>query len=718
MSFRRIIKALVAAVLGGILFGVMYTDAHETAQGGKLLRLDLLAAGFSALALAAGLLSFFHDERQGVRRVPGPLAVTLWILSIVLVSGVILHPRFFFIEWAGKRWDVSYDHGFYRWLLFSIIMVPLLTKLKSRSWAAVLLILVYAQYYAFSSLMKETHGLALYRDDHPSFMFRLHEFTATFPLLLNYNPFWNGGVESFVGVSSGIASVGLPLYPLLKVYAVEDCYTPGLGLLFIVVMPWVAVAGLRVAGCRLSGAFAGGILALAAGCVFFLWMLHFGTVGAAFSSFFIMPLSAVSMGVVWLNRSRWYHFVFLAVCACMLLLWPPGALMAAPLALSFLLSLKKLSRKKVVFLSGAAACTGLLVLHHFLVILLRGDELMTYVTDKSASFGLKAFLDGVGVLVRAINRINPLIVYFGATGLIFSPCRSMRKWMGPVIVWLAVLAGWGAYVEPKMQLERMIIPMAFALVVPAAFACGRIFDSRGGMSILARAFLAGLLLMCGRSAGQFYGNKSAASYVAVNEQLHNAVEWIEANVPEGSRLLFAGRAVHAFNRGHIAYLPVLAGREMMACDYYHFPPELVEYNYPPAGIRSDVEQMDKFLKVYAVSCILTYKDHASWIEYFDSRPGRFERLEPGPGFDFYAYRVKDAGSLFVENSGVIAAGFNRITVELDDPARDAVLGYNWSDRLEVSGTAEILPFQVCEDIVLLGIKPNGEKRVEISFRGM
>ena len=60
----------------------------------------------------------------------------------------------------------------------------------------------------------------------------------------------------------------------------HEIYTYAIGFLFIFVVPWTAVAGIRISGCRLSGAICGGILAMASGSVFFLWMLHFGTVGA------------------------------------------------------------------------------------------------------------------------------------------------------------------------------------------------------------------------------------------------------------------------------------------------------------------------------------------------------------------------------------------------------------------------------------------------------
>ena len=721
MRLKRVIKALLATLAGCLLFGFMLADAHR-ADHGQLVRFDMLCLMLGAAAVSLALLKIPFFTTNERKRVPVQIAVLLGVLCIVLVSGIISHPRFFFMEWIGTAWRVSYDYGFYRWLLFGLILVPVMARAKSKTWILIAVILIYAQVYAFQSLMKETKGMALYRDDHPSFMLRLDEFVHTFPMLHNYSPRWNGGAEGFVGVSSGIPSVGLPLFPLWRHFQVSDVYTPGIGIIFIVLMPWIAVGGLRVAGCRASGAFTAGILALGVGSIFFLWMLHFGTIGASFSSSFILPLSAVSMGVVWLNKTRWYHFVFLVICAFMLLMWPPGALMAAPLAVSYLCSWRRIRKRSFVFLLSAVLVVFLLVLRQLLVITLSGDELMGYVTDKAgagADVSLwRQIADGMTVLIMDMNRTNPLIVFIGILGLLLLPYKSLRRWFGPVLLWLALLAGWGRNLEPKMQLERMIIPMLFAAVVPAAFACSRIFEARGGRSALAKAALAGLLLLCGRSAGQFYANKSMATYVTINQDLDNSVAWIRSNVPEGSRLLFAGKVVHAFNRGHVAYLPVLTGREMMACDYYHFPPDMVEYNYPPAHVRPDRAKLDTFLDVYGVSCVITYKDHADWISYLTGRKERFEEIVPGPGFEFRAFKVigHSTPGLFVQNTGTVSVDYNRIDITVDDPSFDVILGYNWSDRFKVSGAAELFPYKVYDKVVLLGVSPNGQKDIHITYK--
>ena len=57
--------------------------------------------------------------------------------------------------------------------------------------------------------------------------------------------------------------------------------------------------------------------------------------------------------------------------------------------------------------------------------------------------------------------------------------------------------------------------------------------------------------------------------------------------------LFAGETVHGYGGGHVAVLAYLTGRQMMACDYYAFSPDLVEYNYPPREWRAGGPAVDQ-----------------------------------------------------------------------------------------------------------------------------
>ena len=67
--------------------------------------------------------------------------------------------------------------------------------------------------------------------------------------------------------------------------------------------------------------------------------------------------------------------------------------------------------------------------------------------------------------------------------------------------------------------------------------------------------------------------------------------------------------------------------------------------------------------------------------------------------------------------GTVHAGFNRLTVLLDDPlAPQAVLAYNWDDRLSVTAPAQIAPVEVGPGVTFIGLRPNGAKTINIRYR--
>ena len=103
------------------------------------------------------------------------------------------------------------------------------------------------------------------------------------------------------------------------------------------------------------------------------------------------------------------------------------------------------------------------------------------------------------------------------------------------------------------------------------------------------------------------------------------VEWIRADVPEDGRLGFAGRAVHFYGGGNIAYLPVLAGREMMADDYYGFPRGTIEYNYPPRTYRQGSRRLSVLLARLWHHAL--GGDDAGRLEFLAAHPDQFERVK-------------------------------------------------------------------------------------------
>lgn len=191
------------------------------------------------------------------------------------------------------------------------------------------------------------------------------------------------------------------------------------------------------------------------------------------------------------------------------------------------------------------------------------------------------------------------------------------------------------------------------------------------------------------------------------------MEWIRTDIPEDARVLFAGYTMHGYGGGHVAHLPAMTGREMMACDYYHFSPKEVEYDYPPAAWRNSPEQIFAFLHLYNVKAVSTL--HASWGEHFRAHPEWYEEVMPLGENRLMFFRVKSDSSLFKLNKGQVQAHFNRLNVTLENEHEDAVIAYNWAKGLKAPPPAELFPHDAGNGVTLIGIRPQGLRSIPIRY---
>ena len=196
--------------------------------------------------------------------------------------------------------------------------------------------------------------------------------------------------------------------------------------------------------------------------------------------------------------------------------------------------------------------------------------------------------------------------------------------------------------------------------------------------------------------------------------------WVRENVPEEGRLGFAGKAVHAYGGGNIAYLPVLTGREMMADDYYGFPRGTIEYDYPPRALREKGwEGWREWSELYGITHWAASKGPC---QERMRRSGFFEeagRFTMGD-YDVVAFRTKGVESprRLIGAKGTVRAEENRIVVEFAGEApEECRVRYNWRKGLACrTEGAEIFPAEMSEQVRFIGIRPGGARRVEIGYR--
>ncbi|MDA0989144.1 MAG: hypothetical protein O3A51_00140 [Verrucomicrobia bacterium] len=706
-------STILSLVLGLIALIVLRTS-------GKVIRSDWFP--FLAWIIVPGWLAVRLAVRRGdptrmhLSRYVPYLAVT-GLLLLMLVSSLVFHKWFYFLNWSPEGAAVGRS-GLGRFALLTVLLIPVFLLRWKRPWILFVALLIGAEVLAIGELWVRTGGQALYRTDHPSFMFRLWEFARNFPELVTYMPHWNGGVLHYVSVTSGASGPGLLLWPLLRYFPVHDVYTAGWALLFLVIVPWVAYGSVRAAGGDRTAAAVGGILGLGVSQHFFLWALHFGTIGAAFASAMAMPVTALGFRLVWMRRRDWWLVPALVLSGFMLLMWAPGAIVGASVGLAVVCSGRRLNRKTVLTL----ALVGLAILAVYSpwlrVILGIGKGTVQFVMEADQA-GHEAIRPSVGEtfwsgwhhLVAHVQEANPVLICFGIVAVGAGLSRRLRRWFLPILIVLALVTGWAREFKPNSQLSRMSIPLFFVTVTPAAILVGRLLRLPDARLAAVRAGLTAILMLTGWNVKEICANRGLARYVVMDQEMRDVVDWIKAETPTDGRILFAGKCVHAYGGGNVAYLPVLTGREMMAVDYYGFPPEQVLYEYPPRAFRDSPESVWGFMDAYAVSHVITI--HDNWKRYFDKQPNRYAQAAT---FGRIAiYKRLTAVSRVLNGLGQVEAEFNRLSVVLDNPEGEAVIAYNWDDALTVDPPAEIRPIEIVKGITLIQVNPHGRSPCIIRF---
>jgi hypothetical protein len=548
-------------------------------------------------------------------------------------------------------------------------------------------------------------------------MMRFWIFAKSFPQLAAYIPHWNGGRVAAHTVSSGATAPGLLLWPLWRFGAMEEVYTPGLILIFLVLAPAAAVVSVRLCGGSWTAGACAGILAVGISRFAFLWLLHFGTVASNTSAIFIMPVCAVLYRVLWLDRRELWAGAILVISSVLFLAWPASAIIAMAIVPGVVCSARRWSRPNLIFLAACAGAIAVLCLPQVLTILRVTDVggFSKINTWQDWSFW-DAFLKGFSVLADHGHRAHPVLVIFGLLGVWFLPAPGMRWLVGPVLVGLAIVSGWGAGWKPQFSLARAGIPLFYLAALPAGFWLGQILRQPGSLWAPARALVLAVLIFGGLETAKIYANRTQLTFRAMPADVRELIAWIRTHTPEGGRVLFAGETVHGVGGGHVAVLPVLTGREMMACDYYHFSPQKVAYEYPPPPFHLTTGTTFEFLELYNVTQVITH--HPRWKEVFRADPDRYEeQFTFGERAKKTVFTVKREPGLFLQGSGRVTADVNRITVQLDDPTLPAVIKYNWAEDLQADEGVGLEPHDAGRGVRLIALRPNGRSNVVIRYKG-
>jgi hypothetical protein len=85
--------------------------------------------------------------------------------------------------------------------------------------------------------------------------------------------------------------------------------------------------------------------------------------------------------------------------------------------------------------------------------------------------------------------------------------------------------------------------------------------------------------------------------------------------------------------------------------------------------------------------------------------------------DMSMFEVLRAPTMFIKGRGTVRATFNMLEVELAEPFEEVVLCYNWIDGMRAPAPVELFPFDAGRGVTLLGVRPRGQTRFRLTYRG-
>jgi hypothetical protein len=607
--------------------------------------------------------------------------------ALVLVAGLALSalragppPR-----WSGARLGPGWRRTVLALLALAVVQVALVAR-----------------------FLAAADGRLIFSDDHGAFLYRYHLLGRTFPRLIAYDPWWNAGTLDSSAVGGGAASVFLLTRPLVWLGSLEAAYVWFIPVVGILVAPWALFAATRALGLSRVAALLAGLLALAPEEHGFLWLFYRGTLPAMLAAA-LAPLAFALGWRVFVGRDRRWPLVLALVAVINLgSFWTLFPLMFLPGLLAGALGRRRLAPRDLAWALGVAGA----------LFVLNAGWILTFLETRDMAGLLDARpparMDWAAAWERFLTiplTENPIGLVLGAAGLLVLP-RPLRFPYVVTLLSLALVAALGPGLFPELELLRFVIPLGFALVLPAAHALARGMSlGRGGTGWAGAATALGLVLMLGAHLGEAwarYGNETHRQLGFMPKATRDVAEWLRTRTRPDARVLFAGRVVHQYG-GHIAYLQPMTGRPLIAASYYHGT-----WGQPhiPAAAIADPAGLHRLLGLLNVRYVVSEATDPAWWHGLARLPWLLRRAEFP---DIAVYETDIEPGYLLGGSGAVSFDYDRIAVRLDAKVDVVILKFRWVDGLSVAPVLPLEPVEVWPGIRFIGVRPGEVRTFEVRY---
>ncbi|MEA2626934.1 MAG: hypothetical protein QOD06_2979 [Candidatus Binatota bacterium] len=571
--------------------------------------------------------------------------------------------------------------------------------------------MIAAQLYLANGLISATGGHLLFSDDHSAFFYRLYLLHERFPDLAFYNPGWNGGTlvrELFMTGAVLLHLVALPLYPWMPL---ERAYDVTVAATVIVVLPWAVYAAARLLDPDVRLALVAAWLALAPSLLLYRWALAYGAVPFVASAYLTPLIYALALRAIRAERADWRFLLALAASLNLAMFWSGSAFMLAPVGVALLLEPRSGDRARAIARLAGTAVVVLVLNYWWIEEYLRLVPIAEFLKRglHGSAAAQQAFsIEGSARLAWSIFIMTDAVLWVlvVTAAVARSAGGDLLRFVLLAMVYLG-LAVFGPQLKRHLELDRMALPMALCLALPAAAGARALWrSSRVGLAGAAgRGVLAALLaasLFAGRS---FYRNEGIERFRALDENVEGLVRAVRRNT-RGGRTYISGFVLHDFADGHASGLQRLTGVPMVAVDPVH---RYWWYQEPlPPRFRQGAAGLHEYLRLFNVDLAIT-KDR-DWRLRLSADPA-FEEIWAGGQYKLFRFREFPA-SYFQSGSGEVEASLNRLRVRLD--SGEAVLRFRWVDGLEISAGGSLEPARV-KGIELIHVRGPSGRWLEVSF---
>jgi hypothetical protein len=267
-----------------------------------------------------------------------------------------------------------------------------------------------------------------------------------------------------------------------------------------------------------------------------------------------------------------------------------------------------------------------------------------------------------------------------------------------------------------LELDRFFVPLAIALIPPAAGIAARLLGTLGQRlttnlaPLIAMGLVAVLWLHLDGVWRQYSGQirRTARQIDFISDPTRELVGWIRTSTEPGARVLIWGDlpGPDRLEGGYKAYLQPLTGR-------------------PLIGIHQNVKVVDLDVKE-----IVDAPDLRQALETFNVRhlvvgDGEEDvraRVPAAPGLHlqrrlsrFFVYDVDIRPSYLIGAAGTVAFDYDRLDVRLDQPVDQVTLKFRWAPGLVSDPPLLLEPVEVLPNVRFIRVRTLGARAFRVGY---